>query len=155
MDIQVVTDPRAIKTLDPSFCISNRTLDFNPWKIGFQYSAFLNIHISNAHCCTRKVTGSYRTYSISGKTAALVSEFSVKDLPSAELQPRYLRLHWSTYPWSDHSDDMCVCVCVCACVCVCVCVCVCLSVCLCLFKCLCVFVCKLCAYVCVCVHQRV
>ena len=29
----------------------------------------------------RKATGSYRTYSISGKTAALVPEFAVEDLP--------------------------------------------------------------------------
>ena len=30
----------------------------------------------------RKATGSYRTYSIPGKTAALVPEFAVEDLPS-------------------------------------------------------------------------
>ena len=36
--------------------------------------------------------GSYRTYKIPSKTAALVPEFAVKDLPSAELQPRFLRL---------------------------------------------------------------
>ena len=36
--------------------------------------------------------GSYRTYSIPGKTVALVLEFSVEDLPSVELQPRFLRL---------------------------------------------------------------
>ena len=35
----------------------------------------------------RKATGSYRTYSNPGKTAALVPEFAVEDLPSAELQP--------------------------------------------------------------------
>ena len=29
---------------------------------------------------------------ISGKTAALVPEFAVEDLPSVELQPRFLRL---------------------------------------------------------------
>ena len=40
----------------------------------------------------RKATGSYRTYIIPGKTAALVPEFAVEDLPSAELQPRFLRL---------------------------------------------------------------
>ena len=34
-----------------------------------------------------KATGSYRTYSIPGKTAALVPEFAVEDLPLAELQP--------------------------------------------------------------------
>ena len=39
----------------------------------------------------RKATGSYRTYSIPCKTAALVTEFAVEDLPSAELQPRFLR----------------------------------------------------------------
>ena len=39
-----------------------------------------------------KATGSYRTYSILSKTAALGPEFVVEDLPSAELQPRFLRL---------------------------------------------------------------
>ena len=33
----------------------------------------------------RKATGSYRTYSVPGKTEVLVSEFAVEDLPSAEL----------------------------------------------------------------------
>ena len=37
-------------------------------------------------------TGSYRTYETPGKTAALVPEFAVEDLPSAELQPRFLGL---------------------------------------------------------------
>ena len=36
----------------------------------------------------RKATGSYRTYSFSGKTAALVPEFAVDDLSSAELKPK-------------------------------------------------------------------
>ena len=36
----------------------------------------------------RKTTGSCRTYSIPGKTASLVPEFVVEDLPSAELQRR-------------------------------------------------------------------
>ena len=53
----------------------------------------------------RKATGSYCTYSIPGKTAALVPEFAVKDLPSAELQPRFLRLQWRTCPRAEHSDD--------------------------------------------------
>ena len=44
----------------------------------------------------RKETGSQRTYSIPGKTAALVPEFAEEDLPSSELQPRYLRLHSRT-----------------------------------------------------------
>ena len=33
--------------------------------------------------------GSYRIYSIPSKTAALIPEFVVEDLPSAELQPRF------------------------------------------------------------------
>ena len=37
-------------------------------------------------------TGSYRTYSIPSKTAALVPEFPVEDQSSTELQPRFLRL---------------------------------------------------------------
>ena len=40
----------------------------------------------------RKATGSCRTYSVPSKTAVLVSEFAVKDLPSAELQLRFRRL---------------------------------------------------------------
>ena len=40
----------------------------------------------------RKATGRYRTYSIPGKSVALVPEFAVEDLPSAELQPKFLRL---------------------------------------------------------------
>ena len=35
----------------------------------------------------QKATENYSTYSILGKTAALVPEFAVEDLPSAELQP--------------------------------------------------------------------
>ena len=41
----------------------------------------------------RKATGSYSTYSFPDKTAALVRGYAVEDLPSAELQPRFLRLH--------------------------------------------------------------
>ena len=40
----------------------------------------------------RKAMGSYSTYSIPSKTAALVPDFAAEDLPSAELQPRFLRL---------------------------------------------------------------
>ena len=40
----------------------------------------------------RKATVSYRNYSVPGKTAALVPEFAVEDLPSAELHPRFLCL---------------------------------------------------------------
>ena len=47
----------------------------------------------------------HRTYSIPGKTAALALDFAVEDLPSAELQPKFLRLQWRTCPWAEHSDD--------------------------------------------------
>ena len=53
----------------------------------------------------RKTTGSYRTYSIPGKPAALVPEFAVEDLPSAELQSRFVRLQWRTCPWAEYSVD--------------------------------------------------
>ena len=53
----------------------------------------------------RKATESYRTYSIPGKTAALVPEFALDDLPSAELQPRFLRMKRMTCPWVEHDDD--------------------------------------------------
>ena len=49
--------------------------------------------------------GKLRTYSIPGKTSALVPEFTVGDLSSAELQPRFLRLQRRTCPWAEHSDD--------------------------------------------------
>ena len=52
-----------------------------------------------------KATGSYRTYSIPGKTAALVPEFAVEDLPSAELQHRFRRLQWRTCPCAELSND--------------------------------------------------
>ena len=42
---------------------------------------------------------------IPSKTAALVSEFAVEDLPSAELQPRFLGLQCRACPWAEHSDD--------------------------------------------------
>ena len=35
----------------------------------------------------------------------MVPEFAVQDLPSAELQPRFLRLQGRTCPWAEHSDD--------------------------------------------------
>ena len=41
-----------------------------------------------------------------GKTAALVPEFAIEDLPSAELQPRLLRLQRRTCPWTEHTDFM-------------------------------------------------
>ena len=45
--------------------------------------------------------GKLRSYSIPGKTATLVPEFAVEDLPSAEPQPRFLHLQWRTYPWAE------------------------------------------------------
>ena len=45
------------------------------------------------------------TYSIPGKTAALVPEFAVEDLPLAELLPRFLHLQWRTCPLAEQSDD--------------------------------------------------
>ena len=53
----------------------------------------------------RKATGSYRIYSIPGKNASLVPSLAVEHLPSAELQPRFLRLQWRTCPWAEHDDD--------------------------------------------------
>ena len=40
---------------------------------------------------------------IPSKTAALVPEFAVEELPSAELQPWFLSLQWRTYPWAEYS----------------------------------------------------
>ena len=41
---------------------------------------------------------------IPAKTAALLAEFAVEDMPSAELQLWFLRLKWRTWPWAEHSD---------------------------------------------------
>ena len=49
--------------------------------------------------------GSYHTYSSLVKLQALVPEFVMEDLPSAELQTSFLRLQWRTCPWEEHSDD--------------------------------------------------
>ena len=45
------------------------------------------------------------THSIPGKTAAFFPEFTVEDLSSVELQPRFPRLQRRTFPWAEHSDD--------------------------------------------------
>ena len=45
------------------------------------------------------------TVFIPGKTAALISEFALVDLPSAELEPWFLRLQCRTCPLAEHSDD--------------------------------------------------
>ena len=38
-----------------------------------------------------------------GKTEAF--EFAVEDLPSAEMQPRFLSLQRRACPWTEHSND--------------------------------------------------
>ena len=48
---------------------------------------------------------SNRSYPIPGKTAALVPEFAVEDLPSAELPPGFLCLQRRTWPCAEHCDD--------------------------------------------------
>ena len=53
--------------------------------------------------CGAERNGKLHTHSVPGKTAALVPEFSMEDLPSAELQPRLLRLQWRICPWAKHS----------------------------------------------------
>ena len=35
----------------------------------------------------------------------LQHELAVENLPSAELQPRFLRLQLRTCPWAEHDDD--------------------------------------------------
>ena len=52
-----------------------------------------------------KATGSYGTYSIPGKTAALDPEFAVENLPFTELQSRFLRLQWNACPWEGPAFD--------------------------------------------------
>ena len=42
---------------------------------------------------------------IPGKTAALVLEFALEDLPSADMQLWFSCLQWRTCPWPEHSDD--------------------------------------------------
>ena len=49
--------------------------------------------------------GAGSTYLIPGKTAALVPEFAMEDLPSAELLPWFLRLQWRSCPCAEPSDD--------------------------------------------------
>ena len=39
-----------------------------------------------------------------GKTAALVPELAVEDLPSAELQPRFLNLQLRICRWAEYYD---------------------------------------------------
>ena len=53
----------------------------------------------------RKATGSYRTYSLPGKTAALVPEFTVEDLPSAELHPSFCACNEGKNTHDDDDDD--------------------------------------------------
>ena len=51
--------------------------------------------------------GRYRTYSISGKTSALVPEFAVQDLSSAELEPGFCACsEGPTFGQNTHDDDI-------------------------------------------------
>ena len=54
----------------------------------------------------QKANGSYRNYSIPGKTAALGPEIAVEDPPSTELQPRFLHLQRRTFRWGEYSDEL-------------------------------------------------
>ena len=51
--------------------------------------------------CSAEINGKLLHLFIPSKTATLVLEFAVKDLPWAELQPRFLRLQWRTCLWAD------------------------------------------------------
>ena len=42
---------------------------------------------------------------IPSKTATLVPEFTVEDLPLSRTVTLFLRLEWKTCPWAEHSDD--------------------------------------------------
>ena len=53
----------------------------------------------------QKASGSYRNYLILGKTVALVSEFAVEDLPSTELQPRFLRFCSKVLSLQQNTND--------------------------------------------------
>ena len=57
----------------------------------------------------QKAMGSYCIYSIPCKTAALVPEFAVEDLPLAKLQPWFLSLQWKTCLWQNCSLGSCAC----------------------------------------------
>ena len=57
--------------------------------LGF-FKYFKICSVAKGRVGVRKATGSYRTCSVHGKTAALVSEFAVEVLPSAKLLPRLL-----------------------------------------------------------------
>ena len=53
----------------------------------------------------RKATGSYRTYSIPGKTVALVPDFAVEVLPFGRTAALVPALAVNELPWVEHSDD--------------------------------------------------
>ena len=54
-------------------------------------------------CIYAESNGKLQNLFIPGKTAALVPEFAVEDLPSAELQPWFLCLHGRTL-WAEPPD---------------------------------------------------
>ena len=43
--------------------------------------------------------------SIPSKTATLIAEFAVEDLPLEELELWFLSIQWKTCPWTEHFDD--------------------------------------------------
>ena len=53
----------------------------------------------------RKATGSYRTYSIPGKTTVLVLEFAVEDMPSAVTAAQVPALAVKDCPWAEQFDE--------------------------------------------------
>ena len=79
-----------------------------PWNLFRSFKVCLDAK-ERVGCRNWKAMRSYCIYSIPGKTAVLVPEFTVEDLPLAELQPRFLCLQWRTCPWAEHSDDDDVC----------------------------------------------
>ena len=53
----------------------------------------------------RKATGSYTTYSSTVNLEPCFLSFAVEDLPSAELQPWFMRFQCWTCPWAQNTDD--------------------------------------------------
>ena len=53
----------------------------------------------------RKATGSYRTYSITGKTAALLPEFCGGRPASGRTAAQIPALAMKDCPWAEHTDD--------------------------------------------------
>ena len=54
----------------------------------------------------RKTTGSYRTYSYPSKTATLVPEFAVEDLPFSRIASLVPEIAVKDQPLAEHTDDI-------------------------------------------------